>query len=105
MCTHPEPWPSTPLAPTSNPQSQLPSARTVSCRTMSRYDLRYSCASRALARGESLAMIGKLLGHHKVQTTALYAHLARDSVRVAAERVSVSLGTDLEPAPDGSAVT
>ena len=54
---------------------------------------------------ESLAIIGKLLGHRKVQTTAVYAHLARDSVPVAAERVSVSLGTDLEPTPDGSAVT
>lgn len=26
-------------------------------------------------------MIGELLGHRKVQTTARYAHLARDSVR------------------------
>ena len=45
MFTHPETWPSTPLACTNDPQSQLASARTVSCRTMSRYDLRFSCAS------------------------------------------------------------
>ena len=33
------------------------------------HDLRHSFASRALALGESLPMIGKLLGHRKVQTT------------------------------------
>ena len=34
------------------------------------HDLRHSFASRALALGESLTMIGKLLGHTQVQTTA-----------------------------------
>lgn len=33
-------------------------------------------------------MIGKLLGHTQVQTTARYAHLALDPVRSAAEKVS-----------------
>ena len=33
-------------------------------------------------------MIGKLLGHTQVQTTARYAHLATDPVRSAAEGVS-----------------
>ncbi|HWP25692.1 MAG TPA: hypothetical protein VNL39_05040 [Xanthobacteraceae bacterium] len=42
------------------------------------------------ALGESLPMIGKLLGHTQVQTTARYAHLAADPVK-AAERVSVSI--------------
>ena len=45
------------------------------------HDLRHSYASRALALGEGLPMIGKLLGHTQVQTTARYAHLARDTVR------------------------
>ena len=44
------------------------------------HDLRHSFASRALALGESLPMIGKLLGHTQVQTTARYAQLERDSV-------------------------
>ena len=44
------------------------------------HDLRHSFASRALALGEGLPMIGKLLGHTQVQTTARYAHLARDTV-------------------------
>ena len=33
-------------------------------------------------------MIGKLLGHTKVQTTARYAHLANDSVKAAANRIA-----------------
>ena len=41
-------------------------------------DLRHSFASGAVALGESLPMIGKLLGHTQVQTTARYAHLAAD---------------------------
>jgi len=59
------------------------------------HDLRHSFASRALALGESLSMIGKLLGHTQVQTTARYAHLARDSIRNAAARITGSIGTDL----------
>ena len=43
------------------------------------HDLRRTFASRALALGEGLPMIGKLLGHTQVQTTARYAHLARDT--------------------------
>ncbi len=39
-------------------------------------------------------MIGKLLGHTQVETTARYAHLARDSVREAAERVAESIAAD-----------
>ena len=45
------------------------------------HDLRHSFASRALALGEGLPMIGGLLGHRQVNTTARYAHLARESVR------------------------
>ena len=69
------------------------------------HDLRHSYASRALSLGESLPMIGKLLGHRKVQTTARYAHLARDSVKAAAERVSDSLAVDLDTPPNVSAGT
>jgi len=59
------------------------------------HDLRHSFASRALALGESLPMIGKLLGHRKVQTTARYAHLARDSVKASAARIAESLRMDM----------
>ena len=59
------------------------------------HDLRHSFASRALALGESLTMIGKLLGHTQVQTTARYAHLARDSMQTAASRITESIGGNL----------
>ncbi|MCY4382997.1 MAG: site-specific integrase [Nitrospinae bacterium] len=59
------------------------------------HDLRHSYASRALALGESLTMIGKLLGHSQIKTTARYAHLARESVRDSAERVAASIADDI----------
>ena len=59
------------------------------------HDLRHTYASRALALGESLTMIGKLLGHTQVQTTARYAHLARDSIQTAAARITGSIGGNL----------
>ena len=59
------------------------------------HDLRHSYASRALALGEGLTAIGKLLGHAKVSTTARYAHLMRDAEKAAAARVGDSIGTHL----------
>ena len=55
------------------------------------HDCRHSFASRALALGESLPVIAKLLGHSQIQTTARYAHLARDSVKASAARVAASI--------------
>ena len=65
------------------------------------HDLRHSYASRALAAGESLSMIGKLLGHADIQSTARYAHLARETERVSAARVGASIGADIAPAAGG----
>ena len=59
------------------------------------HDLRHSYASRALALGESLPMIGKLLGHAQVETTTRYAHLTRESVRETAERIAQSIAADI----------
>ena len=58
------------------------------------HDARHSYASRALALGESLPMIGRLLGHTQVETTARYTHLAKDSVRDSAIRVAESIAGD-----------
>jgi integrase len=58
------------------------------------HDLRHTFASTAVAAGQSLPMIGKLLGHSQVQTTARYAHLAADPVKDAANAVS----SDIEKA-------
>ena len=62
------------------------------------HDLHLSFASRALALGEGLPMIGKLLGHTQVQTTARYAHLARDTVKASAARIGDSIDQDLDAA-------
>jgi integrase len=55
------------------------------------HDLRHTFASTAVASGQGLPMIGKLLGHTQVQTTARYTHLATDPVRLAVNSVSNQL--------------
>ena len=69
------------------------------------HDCRHSYASRALALGEGLPMIGKLLGHRRVTTTARYAHLARDTEKASAVKVGHSIGADIlnQDAEDGRA--
>lgn len=52
------------------------------------HDLRHTFASIAVSNGKSLPMIGKLLGHSQVQTTARYAHLATAPVVSAANDVT-----------------
>ena len=53
---------------------------------------RWGRGSRVLAHGESLQTIARLPGHHtRMETPARYAHLANDSVRKAAARVSESM--------------
>ena len=52
------------------------------------HDLRHSFASVSASSGESLLVIGKLLGHRKAATTAKYAHLSDDPVRAAADSAS-----------------
>ena len=59
------------------------------------HDIRHSFASRALALGESLSMIGKHLGHNKMETTSRYAHLRRDSIKASSARVADSIGADI----------
>ena len=72
------------------------------------HDIRHSYASRALALGESLPMIGKLLGHRQIETTARYAHLTRGSVRASAARIADSIAADILAdgfGPDGDQVS
>ena len=61
------------------------------------HDLSHSYTSPALALGESLTMIGRLLGHSKVGTTASYAHLVHDTEKAAAARTGDSIGAHLVP--------
>jgi integrase len=67
------------------------------------HDLRHSFASLGLARGVSLPVLGKLLGHARVSTTERYAHLAKDVVTRAAEDVGGRIGEllGIDPAPAG----
>ena len=51
------------------------------------HDLRHSFASRAATMSETLPMIGKLLGHSKIGSTARYAHLDDADVVANAERI------------------
>lgn len=51
------------------------------------HDLRHTHASLLVNSGYSLPVIGGLLGHKTVQTTARYAHLSDDTLRNAAKSV------------------
>ncbi len=63
------------------------------------HDLRHSFASDALQLGEDLPMIGRLLGHTQVQTTARYAHLKTDPIRAAADKVAEAIAVALTRLP------
>ena len=52
------------------------------------HDLRHSFASVGAAGGDSLLIIGKLLGHKNAASTQRYAHLGDDPLRSAADRIS-----------------
>ncbi|MEM7170431.1 MAG: tyrosine-type recombinase/integrase [Pseudomonadota bacterium] len=55
------------------------------------HDLRHSYASGAIGLGESLPIVGKLLGHTQPSTTQRYVHVGQDPAQAAAEKVSESL--------------
>lgn len=52
------------------------------------HDLRHSFASVGASAGDSLYIVGKLLGHNQPRTTQRYAHLADDPVKAAADRTA-----------------
>jgi site-specific recombinase XerD len=51
-------------------------------------DLRHSFASIAVSGGDSLYLVGKVLGHRQSRTTERYAHLKDDPLRAVANRTS-----------------
>jgi len=61
------------------------------------HDLRHSFASVGTDEGDSLQVIGRLLGHSKITTTQRYAHLSLDPVRDAAERIGGRIAAKLIP--------
>ena len=56
------------------------------------HDLRHTYASMALAQGETVLTIGRLLGHSDPATTLKYTHLSDDMLREAADAVGAALG-------------
>ncbi len=55
------------------------------------HDLRHSFASVAVAGGDSLYLVGKVLGHRQARTTEAYAHLQDDPVRAVADKTARSI--------------
>lgn len=55
------------------------------------HDLRHAFASLGAASGDSLLVIGALLGHRSAKTTHRYAHLAEHPVKDAADRISAEM--------------
>lgn len=66
------------------------------------HDLRHTYASLAAAGGLSLPVIGAILGHRDVKTTAQYAHLADDPVRAAADRIAEAAAAAMDGRADGA---
>ncbi|MBL4718761.1 MAG: tyrosine-type recombinase/integrase, partial [Erythrobacter sp.] len=56
------------------------------------HDLRHTFASHAAMNKETLPMIGRLLGHANVQTTARYAHLDDRHLLEAAQQIGDAVG-------------
>lgn len=57
------------------------------------HDLRHSMASNMANSGQSLYVIGQILGHSQPRTTTRYAHLSNETLHKAANAASVASGT------------
>ena len=63
------------------------------------HDLRHSYASAMIEQRVPMPMVGALLGHRDVRTTARYVHLATDTLRAAADLGGAAIGGMLAPPP------
>ena len=68
------------------------------------HDLRHSFASVGAASGDSLLIIGKLLGHANAASTQRYAHLGDDPLRSAANRISQQIAAAMNGQHDAEVV-
>jgi integrase len=60
------------------------------------HDLRHSFASIAVSGGDSLYLVGKVLGHRQSRTTERYAHLKDDPLRAVADRTAERIAAIME---------
>ncbi len=68
-------------------------------------DLRHSFASYGVQAGQSLYVVGAMLGHKKASTTERYAHLGADPVRAAADQTAATINALLFGEDKGKVVT
>ncbi len=68
------------------------------------HDLRHSFASIAVSGGDSLYLVGKVLGHRQARTTERYAHLKDDPLRAVADRTAGTIAAMLEGESEGTVV-
>lgn len=57
--------------------------------------LRHSIGSAAASTGESIQLIGAILGHANSRSTSLYSHIQHDPARMAADRVTAPIAAAL----------
>jgi integrase len=86
--------PSAPLAPPQKAWQRI--RRAAGLPDLRIHDLRHGFASTAVAAGDSLFIVGKLLGHRQASTTERYSHLAPDPARAVADRTGERLRAMLD---------
>ena len=68
------------------------------------HDLRHSWASQGVMNGVGLPTVGKLLGHRRLATTAIYAHLDDNALQAAAGKaagaIAEAMGFRVEASPE-----
>jgi integrase len=57
------------------------------------HDLRHSAASNMVNAGQSLYVVGSVLGHSQTRTTQRYAHLSSDTLLAAVDAAADAMGT------------
>ena len=68
------------------------------------HDLRHSFASVAVAGGDSLYLVGKVLGHQQTSTTERYAHLADDPLKAVADKTAAHIAAAMKSGTGGAEV-
>jgi integrase len=60
------------------------------------HDLRHSFATIAISGGDSLFLVGKVLGHRQAKSTEIYAHAQADPIHAVANKASATIAAALD---------